>query len=90
MKVYELALFLIVQQLLNLREIRFHAVEMLLHIVNFLLGFVVDREVDDRLVLIPRGLPVLAHHDDRGLKRRDLVRDALSCAARMPEESKCC
>ena len=90
MIVYELALFLTVQQLLNLRQIRFHAVEMLLHVVNLLLGFVVDRKVDDRLVFIPRRLSVLAHHDYRGLKRRDLVRDALSCVARMPEESKCC
>ena len=45
--------------------------QVLLHVVNLLLGFVVDRKVDDRLMLIPGGLPILAHHDDRGLKRRD-------------------
>ena len=52
------------QQHLNLRQLRLHAMQVLLHVVNLLLGFVVNREVGNRLVLVSRSLPNLANYDD--------------------------
>ena len=42
------------QHLLNLRQLRLQAVQMLLHVVYLLLGLVVNRKINVRLVLIPR------------------------------------
>ena len=60
--------------------------QVLLHVVDLLLGLVVDREVDDRLVLVPRGLPVLAHHNDRRLKRGDKREDQVEQNERLGVE----
>lgn len=76
----------LLQQPLNLRQLRLHAVEMPLHVVDLLLGFVVDRKVDDGLVLIPRGLTVLAHHDDGRLKRGDEREDEVEQDKRLGVE----
>ncbi len=45
--VRRIALFSFAQQFFHLRQLRLHAVEVLLHVVNLLLGFVVDCKVDD-------------------------------------------
>ena len=56
--------------------------QVLLHVVNLLLYYVVDREVADRPVIVSRCLPCLVLRDYRHLIRRDLIRDALVFAAR--------
>ncbi len=76
----------LLQQPLNLRQLHLHAVQMPLHVVNLLLGFVVDGKVDDGLVLIPRGLTVLAHHDDGCLERGDEREDQVEQDKRLGVE----